>query len=341
MRVLAFSLLSVLFAFASACANSGSGADAPGDDGGGTSDDAGDGSSPGKDGSLADGGSDGPVIVVSAQQACSDNATAYCTQLGMCAPFLLTLEYGTAATCISRQTPGCLDELSAPGTGWTGNSLESCVKARTALSCSGFFYAKPQPQACEISGYTLTGAACLYGAQCGTGYCKIAGGASCGTCTALGSTGAACTSSADCDGNLACTAATGGTCQPPQPLNGTCDAITHPCAGGLDCTAGVCAGPVDGGAKCSTAAGGAQCDYNQGDYCDPSSMTCLAYTLSPPATCGPATTLCTGGSTCYHSFCVSPVQPGAACDATMGLYCAPPSTCNGGTCSSPSAAQCK
>lgn len=343
MRVFAFLSPAVLLGFASACANGGgdSGTPATGDDAGVGGADAGDATAKG-DGPH-EGGGDGPANGTSAQKACADNAASYCTQLQTCAQFLVTTQYGDELTCESRQTPGCLDQLAAPGTGWTGDKLEACLKARTALDCASFLHGKPAPSSCRITGL-FNSQACHYDAQCGTGYCRIPSGASCGNCVQLGATGAPCTTSSDCDGNLLC--AGSGTCQPPSPATGMCDATTHPCAPGLSCIKGVCVTPGGKGAMCATANMGADCDYYQGVYCDGTSASCIAYAIAQAGDpCGGATpTVCAGDATCFQSLCVSPAQDGATCNAASGLDCLAPSTCtapDGGTCALFSAAQCK
>ena len=332
----------LLLLFASACANGGGDSSATGDDGGLDGTAVGDGAANG-DAHAKDGAKEGAPGGTSAQKACADNAASYCKQLETCAPFLVTVQYGDELTCESRQTPGCLDALAAPGTGWTGDDLEACVAARTALDCNTFLHGKPAPAACRITGQVATSQACLYGAQCGTGYCRIATGSTCGNCVTLGATGAPCTNSSDCDGNLLC--AGSGTCQPPSSASSTCDA-THPCVQGTTCLGGTCVAPGGPGAMCSAANKGADCDYYQGAYCDGTSSKCTAYTIAQPGDpCGSATpTVCAGDSTCTLSLCVAPVADGTACDPQNGQSCMPPQSCtggDGGTCALFSATQCK
>ena len=100
------------------------------------------------------------------------------------------------------------------------------MTARTALDCAHFLYGKPQPNACRVTGLIATSEVCRYDEQCGTGYCRFAAGASCGNCVTRGETGAPCTTSSDCDGDLMC--AGSGTCQPPASATSPCSA-TMPC----------------------------------------------------------------------------------------------------------------
>lgn len=330
-------------AISAGCANGGDNGSPSGDDGGVTGDDApGPGPDAPHDGAKTDGG-EGGGGGTSAAKACADNAAAYCTQLEKCAAFLVTVQYGDQLTCVARNTPGCIDALQAPGTGWTGDVLEACITARNALDCSAFLHGKPGPKACDVTGGIPNSNACRYSAQCGGAYCRYASGASCGTCVGLGATGAPCTATSDCDGNLVCALSGGsGTCQPPVGAGGQCDA-THPCQQGLACLASTCTAPGGLGATCSSKNGGADCDYYQGVYCDTASSTCKAYAMAQAGdACGTAQpTVCVGDGTCSNGHCVAPVQDGTACNAAQGQNCMPPQTCNAGTCSLYSASQCK
>jgi hypothetical protein len=338
--VRAYALVSWLLVLSvpAACANGGSsGGDSPplpdggGDDGG----PLGDGTA--GDSKAGDGGDSGSGT--SATKACGDNASAYCTQLEMCAPFLVTVTYGDELTCVARNTLSCADVLAAPGTGWNGDVLEACIKARTAQTCADFLEAKPAPQACRVTGQIFNGP-CRYGGQCGSGYCRYASGASCGTCVNLGETGSPCTTSSDCDGNLMC--AGSGTCQPPSPLTGACGAMA-PCQQGLACIGMVCIQPGALGATCNAANNNADCDYNQGVYCDGTSKACTAYVVAQAAgSCGGTTpTACAGGGTCYKSACVPPAMDGSMCASATGENCLFPSSCNMGTCGLYTASLCK
>jgi hypothetical protein len=323
--------------FAVACATGGGGDQgAAGDDGGLPGD-----ATPAGDAHPHDGSGEGSSGGgTSAQKACDDSAAAYCSQLETCAPFLVTALYGDQLTCVARNTPSCLDALQAKGAGFTGDSLEACVKARTALDCNTFLHGKPAPNACRVTGTITTSSACRWDSQCGSGYCRYASGASCGNCVTLGATGAPCTVSADCDGNLMC--GTGGTCQPPSGNGGLCDS-THPCQQGLACLGGSCAQPGGLGATCAAKYNGADCDYDQGVYCDATSGTCKAYAVAQAGdSCGSAQpTICVGDGTCYQNKCVAPVQDGSACNAQQGQNCMPPSSCTASTCGLYSASQCK
>lgn len=336
-RFFAFLFVGVTFPLALAslpvaCATGGSGGNGASAEGGddGTTFEGGEGGI--GEGGVAPEGGDGGTSGTSAAKACADNASQYCAQLQSCSNFLFNVDYGDPITCSTAIVPGCMDALAAPGTGWTGDRLESCIKARSMLSCQDFLYAKPYPNVCTPSG-KLGNAACRYDAQCGTGYCRIPSGMMCGTCVARGATGALCQSSDDCDGNLMCAM---GTCAAPSGVGGTCSATT-PCNNGLQCVNAQCvvAGGVDAG--CGDAGG--VCDFNLGATCSGSSCTSVPVD-SPGSSCsGPPTDECPSSSACFQGFCTPPVSDMGACDAGA-LPCAPPDTCNAGTCSLFTASQC-
>ncbi len=326
-----------LAAYAVACA-SGASSDGASSDGGddSTIDGASGEGGPGSEASSGEGGG------TSLTKACGDNAAAYCAQLSKCSFFLLESQYGDQPTCTTQLGGAyCNNIVTAKGSGWTGDGLEACVTARTALSCSDFLYGKPAPSKCTPTGALVNGSSCLFDSQCGSGYCHTLGGAECGTCLPPGQSTALCATNHDCESDLVClipSQATTGTCTAPVPLTAVCNATT-PCATGVVCLAGKCAQPGAVGAACSADAGGIDCDYNLGAYCD--GMNCSAITVamisslcggsSPPA-------VCFANGACQAGFCVAPAADGQPCDG--GLACTIPSTCSAGVCSTPSAAQC-
>jgi hypothetical protein len=312
-----------------ACASGGSS--------GGASSDGGDDST--ADGAVGEGGggeggtSDGGGTPVS--KACADNASEYCSKLSTCSAFLLNTGYGDMPTCVLRLGGAyCNDIVTAPGSGWTGDGLEACVAARQALSCTAFLYQKPAPAACRPTG-TISSGSCLWDSQCGAGYCRIPSGMLCGDCVERGNTGAACATSNDCDGNLVCS---GGACIAPQSLGLPCSA-TMPCEIGMQCLSGKCIQPGGIGASCDADAGGVDCDYNLGAYCD--GTMCAAVTVAMSASiCGGAPpAACYADGVCQSGFCVPPIADGQPCGGDAGLTCTIPSVCpSSGVCSTPNAA---
>lgn len=270
-------------------------------------------------------------------QACSDNAAEYCAQLTTCSPFLLSTQYGDSVICETRLAGAyCNNMVTAEGSGWTADGLEACAAAREALSCTEFLYLKPAPSACRPTG-TITSGGCIWDSQCSAGYCRIPSGMQCGTCVERGNTGAPCTTSNDCDGNLVCTAAG---CAAPVPLGSACSA-TLPCESGAVCLSSKCIQPGGVGASCDADAGGVDCDYNLGAYCD--GTMCAAITVAMSASlCGGSypPVACYADGACQGGFCVPPLADGFPCGGDGGVNCTIPSTCNSGTCSSPNASQC-
>lgn len=324
-----------------ACATGGSNGASPSDGGEIGSPDgvsAGDAGAWSADGGAPEGGSNATLT-----QACSDNATQYCTQLAMCSPFLLNTTYGTKQDCIQRwQGAYCQAFVSAKGSGWTGPRLEACIAARAKQTCSEFLYAKPGPAACNPGGSLPVDAGCLFNPQCGSGYCRVAPSAACGTCAALGNTGSACTTSNDCGGNLLCSP-TGNACVTPLPLGAMCvpDGGAAGCQTGLACLDGKCAAPGAVGAACDPDAGGIDCDSNLGAYC--AGTTCATIPLAMvPGACGPTPSpgACYGDAPCIAGACQPAVPDGQPCSEDSGINCVYPSECIAGLCATPTANDC-
>ncbi|HZU83540.1 MAG TPA: hypothetical protein VE987_11510 [Polyangiaceae bacterium] len=271
---------------------------------------------------------------VSAQHACGDWVSNYCSQLETCANFELVTVYGDKITCSSQLQRLCLDVLAAPNTGFTGDALEACLVKTKAEDCFSFLYGKPAPPECQIFGTTDNGKGCRYDSQCRSGYCKLSG--SCGNCVMRGLTGSPCSAASDCDSNLMC--AGNMTCQPPQDTGATCD-MTRPCKQGLVCANGTCAAKIAMvGASC---AGGLACDDSQGLYCDGGTMTCMSYGIPTQGQpCDPTTNRCFGYGACSMGTCVAASTDGTMCNAMQSIGCVPPDTCTAGTCTLFTANQC-
>ena len=279
----------------------------------------------------------------SLMQACIDNDQEYCNKLFTCSSFLLQEQYGDMPTCVMRLQPYCNAIVAAKGNGWTGDGLEACVAARDKLSCTDFFYGKPQPAACRPTG-TITSGACLFDSQCGTGYCRIAAGSQCGNCVQLGNTGAACATTNDCDGNLVCA---NSACAAPVPIGGACSA-SSPCQSGAVClpvqaadggAAGKCIQPGGVGASCDADGGGTDCDQAVlGAYCSGGMCGAITVAMSASLCGGSPPSVCYASGACQGGFCVPPIADGQPCDGGQG--CTIPSTCNAGTCGTPNASLC-
>lgn len=320
---------SIAFSIAlGACAQGAGDPSAAAGDSGTAGDDA-------RTGEAGEGGEGGARTSV--QKACGDWATQYCPMLEKCAGFAMHVTYGDGITCASRIAIACADVLSAPGTGWTGDGLEACKQAVAAFDCETFLHVKPAPVVCRVNGTIDNGQPCRYDAQCRTGYCRITSG-SCGNCTALGLTGAPCSTYTDCDGDLMC--ASSGTCQPPSGKGATCDS-THPCKLGLACIGGTCAAPGQVGASCTPSLGGIDCDSQQGAYCDSTSKSCAALVVAQNGQPCDSRAACFGGGTCFGGNCQAVVSDGSPCNPQQGENCETPASCQQGLCQMTKASACQ
>lgn len=307
----------VLLASAGACAGSG---DAPVDGDAGAPPDA-----------PADAASAVDASSTTVDQACQANAAGYCHHLEQCFPFSILANWGDVATCIATVAPACATVLGAPSDGWTPDRLVACVHAREALTCGRFLFRKPELAECSITGAIDDGAACRYGPQCKSGYCKITTGV-CGNCVTPAARGGACTTNADCAAALLC--AKNQTCQPAADVGGACD-DTHPCALGTACIGGQCKTPGALGSDCDPALGGVDCDYYQQLYCQGTSKKCTQYKVvkaGQPCTVPNDAIVCEAGGGCLNGTCAAAGTGGTLCDPTKGITCAYPLTCDSGTC---------
>lgn len=272
---------------------------------------------------------------VSFTKACADNAAQYCAQYNTCFPTGMHYAYGDTTKCAAIVAKSCMFAVSVPDVGWTGDSLEACVTARSAMTCSDFLHGKNYPDTCYPKGTRADASNCLYGSQCQSAYCKIPSGQSCGACVPFAVQGAACNVTADCKPGLLC--AGNKTCSAPAMQGDTCD-DAHPCSLELYCdkTATMkCQKPGGFGAACDPMLASADCDYFQLAYCD--GMACKTYGIAEDGqACGSimnqAYTLCAGGEGCVGGVCTMAGDVGALCDTSKGLNCLSPSSCVAGVC---------
>ena len=189
------------------------------------------------------GSGDGPVA------ACGcDHAASLCEKLDTCAPFLVKVIYGDAASCADRLTKACTEQCKSPGSGMTETSILACEAALSTASCTDVF--TNAIAACSFRGTLAHGEVCGDSSQCASGFCSH-GGNLCGACAAKGAAGAACPSASndECQTGLVCSQ--GKICAPSAVLGGACDDNTQPCPTGMFCTsAKTCAATVATGADC-------------------------------------------------------------------------------------------
>jgi hypothetical protein len=289
---------------------------------------------------------------VSPAQACSDLASAICNKLNSCAPFYVTLAYGSVSQCMTRAAIGCPNLISANGSGATAGDVEACAQAYPSASCADL-ESNTSPSACQIAGTLPAGSACGGDQQCAgpNGYCKIAASAVCGTCATQSAAGGACSTSDDCQVGLVCGTASGatmGSCVSAGAAGAACS-DAHPCQATLVCYNATCSAPVEAGGACDATA--QNCDGTQGLFCNPTSKVCAqVQTAMSGAACGYSAssntyTLCANDGTCNGSTqttqgtCGSIASDGAACGSNMA-NCMDPAVCVNNTCTLPNAASC-
>lgn len=305
---------------------------------------------------------------VSADQACTDTATAFCAKLDACHVGGVALRYGDMAICVARNRTGCLLSLGAPDTGRTPDNQQSCAAAYAGASCADFLQnaiAACQPPAGTRALYHP----CAYSAQCHSGFCSLSPYNPCGRCAPVPAVGDSCTTS-QCGGGQVCAEASS-TCQPYGAAGAPCS-TSGECQAGLGC---VGAANGNGAGQCEPTAAGASGDRKAGPICDSlkglycsfmgtnTAGTCTSYlhaTAGQPcgfaagtAGAGSSYTLCSGGAACIlpqgqnAGTCRAYAIEGHPCDAAKGPACLAPARCvissggTAGTCQLPDPIACQ
>ena len=282
----------------------------------------------------------GPVDAgPSADEACTALATARCAKRNECEPATLTATYGDLSTCIGRDKLSCLASVSAPDTGNTPTSLQTCAGAYAAWDCADWANAMAPAACAQRAGSRSTGEACTFPSQCSSGFCATRRGAKCGACAATPTVGTPCGDGVGCGGNgLSCDNATL-TCQPVVTDGGSC--LSGTCGYGFGCVAdgGVClpqGNLVDAGCDSSERTEPA-CRRELGLSCV--RRRCVPTTFaSAGSTCGldlaaNTFTRCRAGGNCVGdggvggSQCLAPANDGVACASPGGALCLSPARC--------------
>lgn len=343
---LLLSAAAILLAACASCSSSSS----KGGFGGSSSSGGGSSGSSGGSGGSSGGSGSSSGSGVSAAQACQDMATAACMQLNNCTPFGLTVAYGDAMTCAQRLVLGCTPMVGASGAMVTGEQIDQCAQAIMGETCQEWLD-NSQPSACSFMGSLAAGSACGTGAQCQSGYCRLAPGSVCGSCAAragAGQTapdgGAACVVDSDCAATLLCG---GGTCVAPGMMGAACG-MKQPCSRTLACIGGTCKTPIAAGQPCTNAT---DCDGSKGVACDTMNKKCVRIgTAGAGQACGfinKVLTECTAGATCANIMdgglmgtCHPPAADGSLCSLDLG--CMAPAICTAGAarCSLPNPSSC-
>jgi hypothetical protein len=271
---------------------------------------------------------------VSASQACQDMAAAACGQLSSCSSFGLQIAYGDATTCAQRLALGCMPMIGAPGSTVTPNQIDQCAQVIMAETCDEWLD-NSQPSACSFMGSLAAGSACSTGAQCQSGFCRLAPASICGTCDTRASSGQrapeggpACVVDADCAATLVCAA---GTCVAPAAAGSACS-MTQPCSRTLSCIGSKCATPIAVGGACTALT---DCDGTKGGICNTNTKKCIqtgtAPTGSPCGIVNGGITSCTGGASCANistqgqGTCHQPAPDGSPCG--LDVACMGPAVC--------------
>ena len=283
---------------------------------------------------------------VTADQAASDAANAYCNRAQACAPAYVTFGYGTVARCVTDFKAQLLATMASPGTSTTPSQIEACVAVFPQVSC-GDLLARKEPAECRsMPGQLAAGAACGTDSQCVGTRCRVAPNAVCGTCTTPAPAGASCGVDDDCQPAMKCV---NSTCTLYGDEGAACSAA-QPCRPDLGCVGSVCGTPSAAGATCSDSN---QCDQIHGDFCNPVTTKCEAIGFAQAGgMCGLVAGMlvtCTGpGGFCsganvspYTGTCLPSASDGATCDVDAGPLCDEVSVCVAGTCQPIDPSTCK
>ena len=297
-----------------------------------------------------------------AEQSCSDLATARCQKMQLCNPQGLLNVYGDLSTCESKQSSTCVTNLGLPQTANTPAHTEACATATPGMSCSDFDLGNV-PVACQPpAGPRDAGSPCAVSAQCLTAYCLISDTSACGTCAPSPGVGDSCANN-PCGPGLRCDNIT---LECVNPVGGgqACDdssvcAPGYTCLGNNGTSPGSCeALATTVGASCRIQDGGTRCDGRLGLYCNvPLGRVCaMAAEASVSQPCGTidgGVIDCTAGAFCQLATgsdagtCIAPVGNSVGCDTVSGPSCALPARCvlssagaSGGTCQTTNTSNC-
>jgi hypothetical protein len=293
----------------------------------------------------------GPVV--SAVQACGDNAKARCMRTAECSEAFVATTYIDEGTCETRLKLSCLNALSAADTGGTPEASEACAAAYPTESCDDLLDDTPPAVCLQARGSRANGATCGFPGQCQTGFCAIVPGSQCGTCAPLPQEGDSCLELTTCGQLLSCWIATA-LCTSFAPQGAVCNK-GQPCGGALFCvgststTNGVCEPSIETlNAACdSQAKTGPGCDRNALLTCNGASNQCATIQFAsagqPCGTVNKQLSLCSAAGTCttladagaaptdggslVTEVCVAAAADGAECDLDVGPGCVTPARC--------------
>jgi hypothetical protein len=259
-----------------------------------------------------------PAIVA----ACGALADAVCQRTKACAPGIFPALYMNDAACVAVNAKRCAADAMSPGVTLDANGTNACATAITTVTCEDLIDDR-LPAVCRPSGTLASGAACLSGLQCKTGFCAGASkGSLCGVCSMPTKAGAAC---------VAGTCPSGSTCQ-----KNVCVArkkIGEPCTATSECGTGqVCLDGkacAAGGVEGTLCALDADCNILQGLRCSFTTNTCTKLAIveigQSCGVVGANAALCHASDCSNAGVCIARVKEGQACSSTTrcesGLSC--------------------
>src|SRR5690349_10443104 len=121
------------------------------------------------EGGLGDGDSGTPGEGggnLTAEEACTGAATVLCGKVESCAPFLLGLLFGDAATCNDVYKQACLGTVNAGNTAATPATFQKCGADFAAGACGDLFSHSPPASCRSMGGPVGNGMACGDDWQC-------------------------------------------------------------------------------------------------------------------------------------------------------------------------------
>ena len=278
-------------------------------------------------------------------ERCQAYADMFCDRWAACAPRDLESTFGDVATCRLRSRLSCTLAASAPGSGITVAAAMACVSALSGATCDDVL--DNMVPACRIAGRLAIDAPCGVHTQCGSGYCHIPDGTTCGLCKAPGADGAECESDEACLPQLLCSEV--GRCVPAATDGDACNE-RRPCrrlslyCGAVDRT---CHRPRGEGETCNVFGPGAVVPCDFGLFCSRSSADSrcapLRYALVGES-CFALLVTCGGSASCLEDICRAPGTDGGRCTLSPqgdGPGCMYPASWSSGMCRLPDYARCQ
>ncbi len=269
--------------------------------------------------------------------ACDGYTRSVCANFQRCAPFILESSWGDVDLCARRVRVLCLNRFTGEGSRTTAADVAACAKDALTSSCVDFLEGV-EPASCrQHPGDRENGKPCGTNAQCQTFGCGHAGDADCGVCRPLGAENDDC-SDKRCAQGLTCVLSK---CTKLGRAGEACKS-SNDCAGDLVCNGTQCVAPLAAGATCDPSRD--LCGSLSGLTCDGASKRCVRFKIaasgSPCGVLAGGITYCAPTTTCIGGSCVPVASDGAACDATAGPECLAPADCVSGKCKAPSSAAC-